>query len=810
MAKIIVNAAGKTSEHALDKDVVKLGREARECDIHVDSADLSRQHVKFTREGKSWFVEDLGSKNGTRLNGRKVTKIELEDGDELLVGTVTITFLAHAEVTAPTAAPVADLDLEISLDEEAHIRFLGGDRKGEKVALLGRFTVGRAASCSLALNEKGVSSTHAEFVQVDGHWMLRDLGSTNGTLVNGEKSMEKKLEPGDRVKIGVAEFVFGLGANEGAASLEAATTAVPVMAEADEQIFAISERNMARKQRAALGLWLLLMLGLAAGGLVFLQQQKKAESKVEGVKPVAGNLLAEAATFEPDVVQGDYLATESDALDYDESPKHKRSGLFGLEVTVRGAGRHVLRFTTPVDYVNPADRIVVGAFMRTAQVSGAVGPALVWLDEESRVLGMSRVNAPAGLAAFTEVRGVFKPPFGTTKAVAAIVATEADGKFQIDDMFVLKLAPDQERGVVAGPFEVVLDAEGALAVTRDADEVVAGGGFVAVEGAQATALAQSALPALWSADANVAKWGGRTLAGADASYVLSKTENGVRWEGAYTGKPEGVCVALRVDPDDGLATVAAKGAARHAEPFSRDGVTALVVGSGPRAMRLTAATPMTVKMMRQKSGYWLLLPGTVEGGAIKFAFDIQLDFEKETAEVNQLADLANRAEVVDKAYGKAIQLTTDIINRFPFRKDITDRATARLEDLTKKGEVEVAKLEKRAEEMLFFRTFDIAFDAFAREAGALVEVYKGSEISDRAARVLAGVTAANDQVRREKNAALAANHLLRGKDLLLGEPPRPALARGFFESVIELAPESPEAAEAKAQLESVNKTLGEK
>ena len=69
-----------------------LGR-SRQCDVMVDDANVSRQHAEIRPHGASWTLTDLGSTNGSRLNGRRVGQAEvLKPGDEIELGTTTLTF----------------------------------------------------------------------------------------------------------------------------------------------------------------------------------------------------------------------------------------------------------------------------------------------------------------------------------------------------------------------------------------------------------------------------------------------------------------------------------------------------------------------------------------------------------------------------------------------------------------------------------------------------------------------------------------------------------------------------------------------
>lgn len=70
-------------------------------------------------------------------------------------------------------------------------------------------TIGRAAACTLTLDDTYVSQHHARIVHRDGRHLVDDLGSTNGTFVNRERiAAPVVLKPGDRVQIGSTVLEF--------------------------------------------------------------------------------------------------------------------------------------------------------------------------------------------------------------------------------------------------------------------------------------------------------------------------------------------------------------------------------------------------------------------------------------------------------------------------------------------------------------------------------------------------------------------------------------------------------------------------
>jgi hypothetical protein len=98
-------------------------------------------------------------------------------------------------------------------------------RSGEAVS------IGRSRVCELALRSPDASRRHAEIAPDGDGWVVRDLASTNGTFVNGERVSEHRLRPGDRIEIGSDVITFcevgpGLEGSAPGAGVEAQTMMV--------------------------------------------------------------------------------------------------------------------------------------------------------------------------------------------------------------------------------------------------------------------------------------------------------------------------------------------------------------------------------------------------------------------------------------------------------------------------------------------------------------------------------------------------------------------------------------------------------
>lgn len=84
----------------LDANVTTVGRHP-DADIFLDDVTVSRRHSEFLREGSRFQIKDLGSLNGTYLDGNRIDIAMLDEGSEVQIGKFRLTFYAsRADVSA--------------------------------------------------------------------------------------------------------------------------------------------------------------------------------------------------------------------------------------------------------------------------------------------------------------------------------------------------------------------------------------------------------------------------------------------------------------------------------------------------------------------------------------------------------------------------------------------------------------------------------------------------------------------------------------------------------------------------------------
>jgi len=248
--KLIVEEQGREVALELDpKEPVSIGR-GLENQVPIRDEKASRHHCRIVATPKGIFAEDLGSKNGTLLNGKQLKTYALNLGDCIAIGETKIWFGERRE--APAAAPegaaapaAAKAPAKASGRTSARTaRAAAGAGpaapSGETVPIpapagttpapRGRFTLegvegevkgktfeihrfpfkfGRTKKNALILHDPGVSGEHGQIEpRGDEGCVLVDLGSTNGTKVNGGKVKRAILADGARIQLGDAVLVF--------------------------------------------------------------------------------------------------------------------------------------------------------------------------------------------------------------------------------------------------------------------------------------------------------------------------------------------------------------------------------------------------------------------------------------------------------------------------------------------------------------------------------------------------------------------------------------------------------------------------
>ncbi|MDO4693772.1 MAG: FHA domain-containing protein [Eikenella sp.] len=175
---------------------IVVGR-SRDADVVLAAPEVSGRHVRLRYDGSELAVEDLGSRNGTFVNGRRVQNTRLQAGDVLRLGPDERSPAFKLQAAA-AAAPVQLQPLAAGLPG---IRL----QPGQSVR------VGRAADNDVCIRHPQVSGHHCRFsLDAEGRLWLDDSQSTNGTFVDHfERRIDRvQLQPGQTVYLASQEVAY--------------------------------------------------------------------------------------------------------------------------------------------------------------------------------------------------------------------------------------------------------------------------------------------------------------------------------------------------------------------------------------------------------------------------------------------------------------------------------------------------------------------------------------------------------------------------------------------------------------------------
>ncbi len=160
-----------------------------ECDIRVASPYVSGRHCRLTFDGSTLTLEDLGSTNGTYVNGSR------------LVGTAAVALTDQVTLGLTTPFPWPSVPSSSAASETIALP------KPPRP-----LTIGRLPTCDVVLTLPMVSSRHAILEPVGDGWQIRDLGSTNGTFVDGSR-IDGPVRVSSGALIGLGSFRLRLDAD---------------------------------------------------------------------------------------------------------------------------------------------------------------------------------------------------------------------------------------------------------------------------------------------------------------------------------------------------------------------------------------------------------------------------------------------------------------------------------------------------------------------------------------------------------------------------------------------------------------------
>lgn len=181
---VIEKGSSEEKRYSLAKGAFTIGKEEGNT-LVLQRQNISRKHCEIAYYNNQYVVKDLGSSNGTFVNGQKITTpVILKDGDAIQLGDFTVKYIERdSPRRVVTAQPLADVQARV------YLRIKDIKEGTERVFPIIKSTViiGKADDVDVVIPKQNVSRRHSEILFQGGNYYIKDLGSANGTFVNGVK-----------------------------------------------------------------------------------------------------------------------------------------------------------------------------------------------------------------------------------------------------------------------------------------------------------------------------------------------------------------------------------------------------------------------------------------------------------------------------------------------------------------------------------------------------------------------------------------------------------------------------------------------
>lgn len=417
-----------------------------ENDLVFDDPSISGKHCVFRTDDDNVKIVDLNSSNGTVVNGERIKgSSPLKDGDVVAVGNLEITFFAKA-------APVSRIDIK------------GPDMDGITIAL-GKETlaIGRLPENNVVFPHERVSGFHAQIIPEGAGYRLKDLGSSNGTKVNGESGTSWVLKNGDRIVIYPYNLTFHGVPGSAAAGRPESDDAFIVKS--------ISHKSLMRAvlpAAALVGICILLVLLEAVAHRLAAPPVNPAVSGI--------NLLLENASFEKDAggarippswhVEGDVRSIAK------LTKAGARTGTSCLQIETKPGGTAYSAVVCTYKKGIPvgAGRAYRGIlWVKALQRNGFCAAGLQWLDSGGQIIGESTGSVVVDAGDWTPVVVTGVPPEKAHRVKLQLLAYGGEGILRVDDACMYEL-PMEEAGTVRyeallGDGKFIMDRRGVFSLS---------------------------------------------------------------------------------------------------------------------------------------------------------------------------------------------------------------------------------------------------------------------------------------------------------------------------------------------------------
>jgi len=570
------------------------------------------------------------------------------------------------------------------------LEILDGDHAGETVPLdQGRVTLGRRPECTVTLSDEKVSGTHAEVVFEDGRHVLRDLGSRNGTFLDGRKVDEVILTEFDTFHVGRLRVQFKeAGAEPGLA------------------LHRIGQERLAktRGKRGALGL-VVVVVALAGAGYYAWQNQpgdRPARATSMSIPRVAGNKLPEGADSCEAIEHWDLMASGSGF----EPGGPSRTGMTALmayrvqpeEGADASPDHGVARLAQPITAL-PGERLTLSGYLQTSQ-GGRGALRARFTSSQDEAVAMWTGTSPAEFDAYEKIElQIAVPPGADRVAVEVLALLPEDGaEVLVDDVALIAGGGVDQLDLRAAGCS--LGGVGGSVELRAGQEVVLERIAPLVEGGPLAGLAAAGL--LGFSDAGL-----ELAASSDAqAFQLS-------WQGAASSAGVELVFSARAAGSGVYARAGDQDFAAERAEFSGS-ADQLILGAGAARLLVRTASPVVASGRWQDESFVVSLPGAS-------SVDLVVGFDEQRRVASAMWREAEELRSGGKP-GAALDKLRDLVLRAPHDSEIVSNALRMRADLLAEVGRRIEELRAEFAKAEFFRTRG-EYVRIGRALDALIEDY---------------------------------------------------------------------------------------
>lgn len=203
---------GEHAQALLSPGVNRIGS-AADAQVVLAQPGIAPHHCELQMQGDNATLSVADPANAVSVNGRPVSgTISVRPGDLIGLGTVQARVVAVEKVQATVQRAAAVDDTGATRVRQAIPRFVlrgvSGAAFGKTYPVPGAVVIGRQADCDISVPSEEISRRHAQVKPTADGLMVEDLGSANGTFINGKRVQTGLMRPGEELRLDSIRFLL--------------------------------------------------------------------------------------------------------------------------------------------------------------------------------------------------------------------------------------------------------------------------------------------------------------------------------------------------------------------------------------------------------------------------------------------------------------------------------------------------------------------------------------------------------------------------------------------------------------------------